>query len=164
MTATLTPAIETRRPEPSAWARSLQNLPREHGFEPLRIEGSLPPELDGTYYRNGAGRFDVFGERYGHWFDADGAVTGVRLEAGRASGAVYELPDAGRARTVDVRSLDRYVGSLIRGVVEGFSSEERSSARPDRARPFRSHHPARFSRAMAPARLRSRGPFIKRTA
>jgi hypothetical protein len=32
----------------------------------------LPPDLIGTYFRNGAAKFDVFGEKILHPFDADG--------------------------------------------------------------------------------------------
>jgi len=63
------------------------DLPREHGFEPLEIEGSLPVELRGTLYRNGPGLFGQRGARYLHPFEADGAITAVRFEAGRALGA-----------------------------------------------------------------------------
>ncbi|WP_373047863.1 carotenoid oxygenase family protein [Vulgatibacter sp.] len=71
------------------WRRAFQDLPREHGFEPLRIEGRLPPELRGTLYRNGPALFSSHGERYRHWFDGDGAVSAVRLAGdGAARGAV----------------------------------------------------------------------------
>ncbi|MEM9193125.1 MAG: carotenoid oxygenase family protein [Myxococcota bacterium] len=63
-------------------------LTREHGFEPLRIEGTLPPELNGTLYRTGPAHFESFGEPYGHWFDGDGAISAVRIDEGRAFGAV----------------------------------------------------------------------------
>lgn len=69
------------------WRRGFEDLPREHGFEPLRVEGQLPPELQGTLYRNGPGRFSVGGERYRHWFDGDGAIAAVRMGHGRAFGA-----------------------------------------------------------------------------
>ncbi len=70
------------------WRGIFRDLPREHGFEPLRIEGSLPNELAGALYRCGPARFSMGGEPYAHWFDADGAVTAVRLEGGQAHGAV----------------------------------------------------------------------------
>lgn len=65
------------------------DLAREHGFEPLRIEGELPAELRGTLYRCGPARTECFGHRYRHDFDGDGAVTAIRFGgAGRAEGAV----------------------------------------------------------------------------
>lgn len=72
-----------------------ENLPREHGFEPLTIEGALPAELRGTLYRNGPGQLGQHGRRYSHPFEGDGAVTAVRLEGGRALGASRITPTAG---------------------------------------------------------------------
>src|SRR5215472_5991750 len=72
-----------------AWTGGMRDLAREHGFEPLRVRGKLPEGLAGTLYRNGPGRFSAAGkERYGHWFDGDGAVCAMRLAGGRATGAV----------------------------------------------------------------------------
>lgn len=70
------------------WFNSLQNLPREHGFEELRVEGKIPADLRGTLFRNGPAIFSRFGQRYPHWFDADGAVSAVKFDAQHASGAV----------------------------------------------------------------------------
>ena len=81
-----------------SWARAFRDLPREHGFEPLRVEGTLPADLEGTFYKNGAGRMTAQGERYGHWFDADGAVTGVRLQGGKAWGGVRVVRTPGLVR------------------------------------------------------------------
>lgn len=66
------------------WSR---DLGREHGFEPLLVQGRLPPALRGTLYRNGPGQFSQFGTRYSHPFEADGAVTAVRFADGQAFGA-----------------------------------------------------------------------------
>ncbi len=74
-----------------------KNLGREHGFEPLRVEGTLPASLRGTLYRNGPGQFGQFGRRYAHPFEADGAVTAVRFENGRAQGASRVTPTLGLA-------------------------------------------------------------------
>src|SRR4051812_8636557 len=70
------------------WTRALRDLPREHGFEPLRVEGQLPAALSGALYRTGPALFSSYGTRYGHWFDGDGAVSAVRFADGRAEGAV----------------------------------------------------------------------------
>jgi all-trans-8'-apo-beta-carotenal 15,15'-oxygenase len=69
------------------WFQAFQELPREHGFEPLRVEGTLPEDLAGTLYRVGPARFSAFGQRYEHWFDGEGAVSAVRFERGGAWGA-----------------------------------------------------------------------------
>jgi len=85
----------TAIPPPADWRRAFRDLEREHGFEPLEVEGTLPADLRGTLYRNGPALFSSFGERYGHWFDGDGAVSAVRLEGGTASGAVRLVESEG---------------------------------------------------------------------
>jgi all-trans-8'-apo-beta-carotenal 15,15'-oxygenase len=42
--------------------------------EALTIEGKLPAELWGRFYRNGPANFERGSERYQHWFDGDGMV------------------------------------------------------------------------------------------
>ncbi len=64
-----------------------KDLGREHGFEPLRVEGALPAGLRGTLYRNGPGRFSLFGKAYAHPFEGDGAITAIRFADGQAKGA-----------------------------------------------------------------------------
>ena len=91
------PAHDRAAHEPP-WLGGLQDLARPHGFEPLRVEGKLPAALEGTLYRNGPGRLSVAGERYGHWFDGDGAVSAVRIEGGRAEGAARLVRTAGLER------------------------------------------------------------------
>jgi all-trans-8'-apo-beta-carotenal 15,15'-oxygenase len=73
----------------------LRSLARSHGFEPLRVEGTLPAELRGTLYRAGPGIFERFGRTLSHAFEADGAVTGVRFGEGRAWGACRVVESAG---------------------------------------------------------------------
>jgi carotenoid cleavage dioxygenase len=48
----------------------------------LRVTGTIPKALSGTYVRNGSNPKDG---RAGHWFFGDGMVHGVRLEGGRAT-------------------------------------------------------------------------------
>jgi carotenoid cleavage dioxygenase len=61
----------------------------------LPVEGTIPPALNGWYFRNGPNpRQDT-----GHWFTGDGMIHGVRLENGRA--AWY------RNRWVRTESFDR---------------------------------------------------------
>jgi all-trans-8'-apo-beta-carotenal 15,15'-oxygenase len=86
-----------------------QDLPREHGFEPLEIVGTLPPELNGTLYRNGPGLFGQQGRRYSHPFEGDGAVTAVRFEAGKALGASKITQSAG---LVEERAAGRVLYGL----------------------------------------------------
>ena len=50
----------------------------------LKITGTLPPELDGRYLRNGPNPLgEVNPEKY-HWFTGDGMVHGLRLRDGKA--------------------------------------------------------------------------------
>jgi all-trans-8'-apo-beta-carotenal 15,15'-oxygenase len=72
-----------------------KDLPREHGFEPLTVEGRLPPGLRGTLYRNGPAKFGQFGKRYSHPFEADGGVTAVRIADGKAMGTSRVTRSAG---------------------------------------------------------------------
>ena len=46
----------------------------------LPVDGSIPPELDGWYLRNGPNPRQATG----HWFIGDGMIHGVRIEGGRA--------------------------------------------------------------------------------
>lgn len=86
--------------DPRAWHRAFRDLPREHGFEPLRVEGAIPKELAGTLMRVGPSLFASHGRPYGHWFDGDGAITAFRIDgaAGRAEGASRLLDTADRRR------------------------------------------------------------------
>jgi all-trans-8'-apo-beta-carotenal 15,15'-oxygenase len=71
-----------------------ENLPREHGFEPLEVRGAMPADLRGTLLRNGPGLFELYGWRYRHLFEGDGAITAVRFGDG-AAGAVRITESAG---------------------------------------------------------------------
>ena len=74
-----------------------RDVPREHGFEPLRVEGAVPRELAGTLYRTGPGLFGSYGRSYHHLFESDGAVSGVRFADGRAAGALRVVESQGLA-------------------------------------------------------------------
>ena len=53
----------------------------EISAENLEVRGSLPSELNGRYFRNGAN--PITGES-AHWFLGDGMIHGVRLRDGKA--------------------------------------------------------------------------------
>ena len=72
-----------------------RSIEREHGFEPLRVDGVLPPALRGTLVRNGPGLFGQFGQRYPHAFEADGLITAVRFDGDGARGACRLTASAG---------------------------------------------------------------------
>ena len=124
--ASAAPAVLRQPP----WLGGLQDLPREHGFEPLRVEGSLPEGLRGALYRNGPGRFDVGGERVPHWFDGDGAVTAVRLDGGRAWGASRLVRTEGlvREERAGRRLFGGYGTPLVRPVRELFLRDMKNPA------------------------------------
>ena len=49
------------------------------------IKGRIPADLNGIFYRNGPGRFDLGGERHHHWFDGDGFAQRWQVGAGKVS-------------------------------------------------------------------------------
>jgi len=99
-----------------AWRGVFRDLPREHGFEPLRVEGSLPAQLRGVLYRCGPARFSIGGEPYLHWFDADGAVAAVRFEGSRVDAAVRTVATRWlRKEQAANRQLYRSYAQLGRG-------------------------------------------------
>ncbi|HEV7554159.1 MAG TPA: carotenoid oxygenase family protein, partial [Kofleriaceae bacterium] len=108
------------------WTR---DLPREHGFEPLVVEGALPTTLRGTLYRNGPGQFGQFGKRYAHPFEGDGALTAIRFEAGRVIGASKLTQSAG---LVAERAADKVLyGSVApwhRRIANGLSGKQKNTA------------------------------------
>jgi all-trans-8'-apo-beta-carotenal 15,15'-oxygenase len=102
-------------PLPSApdWHGGFQDLPREHGFEPLRLEGRLPLDLKGTLYRNGPALYLAQGLRYRHWFDGDGAITAVQFGGGEARGATRVTQSVGlKAERAARRPLHASYGTL----------------------------------------------------
>lgn len=48
------------------------------------IQGKIPADLNGTFFRNGPGRLKVGNEVYGHWFDGDGMIARTTLANGEA--------------------------------------------------------------------------------
>ena len=50
----------------------------------LPVTGTLPPELDGRYLRNGPNPFADPDPASYHWFTGDGMVHGLRLRDGKA--------------------------------------------------------------------------------
>jgi all-trans-8'-apo-beta-carotenal 15,15'-oxygenase len=49
------------------------------------VKGRMPPDLEGTFFRNGPGRFELGGERYHHWFDGDGFAQRWQISQGKVS-------------------------------------------------------------------------------
>lgn len=49
--------------------KGFETQAEEISVDDLSVEGTLPDWLEGTYVRNGPGRFDLEHARYWHWFD-----------------------------------------------------------------------------------------------
>jgi all-trans-8'-apo-beta-carotenal 15,15'-oxygenase len=83
------PAIPTVDLTQRLWKRGMKG---DRAFGPTVIEGRLPDDLRGTLYRNGPGQFEQFGHPYAHPFEADGAVTAVRLDdlGARAGSRIHQ--------------------------------------------------------------------------
>jgi all-trans-8'-apo-beta-carotenal 15,15'-oxygenase len=117
MVAATNPIPEDKALLTEMWSR---DLGREHGFEPLVVEGTLPPALRGTLYRNGPGQFGQFGTRYTHPFEGDGAMTAIRFEGGKALGASKLHATAGLLE-------ERAAGKLLYGLSVPWSRRIRNS-------------------------------------
>jgi len=64
-------------------AQAMAPVEREFTDIDLKVNGSIPPELNGVLYRNGPGRFERGGIPYGHAFDGDGHLCRFDFAAGR---------------------------------------------------------------------------------
>ena len=79
----------------------LANLDTEYSYwlDDGDIEGALPADLEGTFFRNGPGRQRIGATKYGHWFDGDGML------------CAFSFPgsSAGSRGKRDVHFQNRYV-------------------------------------------------------
>ncbi len=86
--APLTEATPSSRPTPpysrEDWQRGYRSLYDELDYWIDDVEGSVPPELHGTLFRNGPGLLDVNGQPIHHPFDGDGMVCAIAFRNGRA--------------------------------------------------------------------------------
>ncbi|MEU5877588.1 carotenoid oxygenase family protein [Spirillospora sp. NPDC047279] len=74
---------ETATTSRPAWLRGhMAPVPDEIDAVGLEITGTLPPALNGRYFRNGPNPLP--GQDSGHWFTGHGMIHGVRLRDGRA--------------------------------------------------------------------------------
>lgn len=78
----------TLTPAPAATSPYLQGpfapIDVEHTAFDLEVVGTLPPELDGRYLRNGPNPLQDPDPANYHWFLGDGMVHGLRLRDGKA--------------------------------------------------------------------------------
>jgi all-trans-8'-apo-beta-carotenal 15,15'-oxygenase len=66
------------------WQKGYRSLPQEYDYWIDEIDGTIPPELNGTLFRNGPGLLDVGGQSVHHPFDGDGMVCAIAFQNGRA--------------------------------------------------------------------------------
>ncbi len=66
------------------WQQGYRSLKAEYAYWIDEVEGSIPPDLQGTLFRNGPGLLDANGQPYGHPFDGDGMVCAFTFAHGRA--------------------------------------------------------------------------------
>lgn len=66
----------------TAWLLGYEGLSADVAPMPLDVRGKLPPELSGSFYRNGPARHTLGGMRYHHLFDGDGMLQEYRIEGG----------------------------------------------------------------------------------
>jgi all-trans-8'-apo-beta-carotenal 15,15'-oxygenase len=101
----------------------------EHAFEPLRVEGKIPVELQGTLFRNGPALFESFGRRYYHLFEGDGAISAVRFGRGLAAGAHRVIQSAGlREEHRAGRPLFGSVAPRLRRIADNLTGRRKNVA------------------------------------
>lgn len=66
------------------WKQGNKAFKEELDYEIEDIEGTIPPELTGTLFRNVPAMLDVNGESLHHPFDADGNICAISFNQGRA--------------------------------------------------------------------------------
>lgn len=66
------------------WREGYQSLKEEFDYWIDNIEGEIPPELNGTLFKNGPGLLDINGQNIHHPFDGDGMISRITFTNGRA--------------------------------------------------------------------------------
>ncbi|MDH5171194.1 MAG: carotenoid oxygenase family protein [Gammaproteobacteria bacterium] len=64
--------------------RGFAGLEHEHSGWVDDVRGKIPPDLNGTFFRNGPGTMKAGEQQYGHWFDGPGMISAVTFVEGRA--------------------------------------------------------------------------------
>ena len=89
------------------WSRAIANPAVEFGPVDLPLlMGQIPAELQGSLYRNGAGRLQRSGQTVDHWFDGDGGILGVHFSNSNATG-LYRYVQTRGLQTEE--AADRYL-------------------------------------------------------
>jgi all-trans-8'-apo-beta-carotenal 15,15'-oxygenase len=66
------------------WIQGYKSQPQEYEYWIDDIEGQIPPDLQGTFFRNGPGLLDINGQKIHHPFDGDGMVCAIKFDNGKA--------------------------------------------------------------------------------
>lgn len=66
------------------WQKGYRSLLQEYDYWIDEVEGTIPPELTGTLFRNGPGLLDIDGHHIHHPFDGDGMIAAITFTEGRA--------------------------------------------------------------------------------
>lgn len=103
--ASTTPPEVKRAIDAARWRAGLEPATNVPWTECQVVRGEIPPELTGTLYRAGPGRCRLGSTKYAHWFDGDGYVSAIELDAGdnsvRCSGRYVETARWRRQRDAD---------------------------------------------------------------
>ncbi|MCW6035024.1 carotenoid oxygenase family protein [Spirulina subsalsa FACHB-351] len=65
------------------WQGGYESLRQESAYWIDEVEGEVPTQLEGTFFRNGPGLFDIGGQSIKHPFDGDGMVCAFSFRGGR---------------------------------------------------------------------------------
>ncbi|NER46021.1 MAG: Apocarotenoid-15,15'-oxygenase [Symploca sp. SIO1A3] len=66
------------------WQKGYRSLNNEYDYWIDEIEGEIPPQLQGTLFRNGPGLFEIDGTEIRHPFDGDGMISAITFNEGSA--------------------------------------------------------------------------------
>ena len=80
------PASPTTTRRDSGLSLGFRSLETEiHDAVELDVRGAMPKDLEGTLYRIGPARHDVYGDRLRSWFDGDGMAHALDVTSGRVT-------------------------------------------------------------------------------
>lgn len=66
------------------WKQGYESQTGEHDYWIDNIKGNIPPELQGTFFRNGPGLLEIHGTPLQHPFDGDGMISAITFKNGKA--------------------------------------------------------------------------------
>ncbi len=84
MTTTQSPLAAHQSYSVEDWCSGYRSQPEEHSYWITDIEGVIPPDLEGTLFRNGPGLLDIHGYEVKHPFDGDGMISSIAIQQGQA--------------------------------------------------------------------------------